>query len=642
MYYYAIAPNRIVRADTDHFTYHHDQPLAAGTVVTIPVGSRVMSGVVLRTTRRPVYPTRPIDRVVEPTPLPAGLVATAQWMSRHYATHLATVWQTILPRGVARRRRSRPAPSPPTPPPNPASVQLTQQQTAALATIAAMTPGTALLHGVTGSGKTMVYLQAAAQAVAAGQSVIVVVPEIALTTQLVQAFAGQFEKVILTHSRQTEAARHQAWHQALHSQTPVVVIGPRSALFMPLAQVGLIVIDECHEPSLKQEQAPRYSALRVAATLASQYQAKLVLGSATPLVADYYLAQRSGRPIITMDQPARPITPPTVQVVDMRQRGQFGRHHFLSTALLTALQGRHQALIFHNRRGTAALTLCEQCGWQAGCPRCFVPLSLHADHYQLRCHTCGYQGTVPTTCPECGHANVIHRGIGTKQIEAELGRLFPDRTIARFDADTAAGDQLDQRYHHLVNGDIDIIIGTQVVAKGLDLPHLRTVGVIQADTGLALPDFAASERTFQLLAQVVGRVGRSAHPTQVVVQTYHPDHPAIVNGLTQDYSTFYNDTLRQRSASGFPPFVHLLKLVNSYRTEAAAIRQAQTLAAHLRQQAPEYVSILGPTPAFYERRRDHYHWQLIVKSPRRSDLLDLIALLPAGHWQYELDPISLL
>ena len=249
---------------------------------------------------------------------------------------------------------------------------------------------------------------------------------------------------------------------------------------------------------------------------------------------------------------------------------------------------------------------------------------------------------VPTDCPECHNADIIHKGIGTKRIETEIAKLFPNKKIARFDADTDNEETVDRRYNELYDGSIDIIIGTQVIAKGLDLPHLRTVGVIQADAGLSLPDFSSPERTFQLLAQVIGRVGRSHHPTDVIIQSYQPTHPAIINGLTQNYDDFYTRTIAQRRATDFPPFTHLLKLVCTYKTEAAAIRNAKQLTDQLRAHAPKHMQVLGPTPAFYERARDTYRWQIVIKSPHRANLQALLPLVPSAHWQFELDPVSLL
>ena len=646
MHYYEVAPNQIIRATSASFTYASESPLLIGTLVVIEVGKKSLIGVVLRAVTKPTYDTKLISSVIEERSIPEELVRLAQWLSAYYATHLATVLQTILPRGVQKTRRDRKKDERESFRER-TNIVFTKDQTTAINTVESMTPGTALLHGITGSGKTHVYIELTRQALARGQSIILLVPEIALTSQLVDEFSHHFDNTILTHSRQTEAERHAAWRDALYSDKPRVVIGPRSALFLPLSNIGLIIIDEAHEPSFKQEQSPRYSALRAASVLASFHDAKLILGSATPSVADYYLAGKSDRPIITMNSLARDgAIAPSVELIDMTKRANFKQHRFLSDKLLAQLSetfsSGNQALVFHNRRGSASTTLCESCGWSAMCTRCFIPLTLHADKHHLRCHVCGVIESVPTSCPECGDADIIHKGIGTKLIESELRKFFPDKTIARFDGDSESGESIEDKYKELYNGEIDLIIGTQVIAKGLDLPKLRSVGVIQADSGLSLPDYGSSERTFQLLAQVIGRVGRSHHPTTVIVQSYQPTHPAVTDGLAQDYAHFYETTLAERQRSHFPPFTYLLKLTCIYKSEAAAIKNSQKLAKELRDKAIPDIHILGPTPAFYERQRDTYRWQLTIKSPKRTALVELLPLVPATHWQYELDPISLL
>lgn len=646
MHYYEVSPNVIIRSEASAFTYSSEQEFPIGSMVIVPVGKRELVGIVVKKVSRPEYQTKEIIGQIEARPIPEALVKTAKWMAEHYMTHQAVVWQTVLPRGLTKKRREKSQNNRLHKRSRTKNV-FTRDQLVALAEIEKMSPGTALLHGVTGSGKTLVYIEAAKKSLADGRSVIILVPEIALTSQLVAEFSNHFDDVLLTHSRQTEAERHLVWREALNSDQPRVVIGPRSALFMPLANVGLIVIDECHEPSFKQEQSPRYSALRTASILAGYHQAKVILGSATPNVADYFLAKQSKRPIITMPTPARTDTvAPEVKLVDMTKRGNFNLHPFLSDKLIQTLEetfaSNNQSLIFHNRRGTASTTLCENCGWQAGCPHCFVPLTLHADQHTLRCHICGLTSKVPTSCPECQTAEIIHKGLGTKRIEAELRKLFPKQNIARFDGDASKDETVEQNYDKLYSGEIDLIIGTQVIAKGLDLPHLRTVGIVQADAGLALPDFSSPERTFQLLAQVIGRVGRSHHPTTVIAQTYQPNHPSIQDGISQNYQDFYERTIRQRRHTNFPPFCHLLKLTCVYKTEKSAVTNARKLATELKSLAPDHVEILGPTPAFYERVRDTYRWQLVIKSPKRQDLIELLKHLPKTHWQFELDPTSLL
>lgn len=645
-YYYEVAPTKIARAGSDSFTYESDTPLPIGALVLIELGKKEIPGLVIKKVPKPPYATKPILSLIEEQPLPTALVTTALWMSSYYATPLAIVLQTILPRGLQKKRRQR-AKQPHISRRDRTHYLLNSHQLSAVDAIINASPGTVLLHGVTGSGKTRVYIDAAERTLAAGQSVIVLVPEIALTSQLVDEFSHHFNDIILTHSKQTEAERHTTWQDALTTTEPRIAIGPRSALFIPLDNVGLVIIDEAHEPSFKQEQAPRYSALRVASVLTSQHAGRVVLGSATPLISDYYLATQSQRPIIEMSSRAQlDAQKPDITLVDSTKRQSFKKHRFLSDLLLTKIDetfaAGKQALIFHNRRGSSSTTLCENCGWTALCPRCFVPFTLHADKHQLECHICGNRERVPTSCPECHHADIIHKGIGTKLIEAELRKLYPDKNIVRFDADTSSEDTLEKRYKDLYDGTIDLIIGTQVIAKGLDLPHLRTVGVVQADAGLSLPDYGASERTFQLIAQVIGRVGRSHHATSVVIQSYQPTHPAVVDGIKQDYAHFYDAGLLERKRAHFPPFTFLMQLTCVYKTEAAAIRNAQVLARELKKHAAPDVQILGPTPAFYERQHDTYRWQLLIKSPKRAHLIDLSRHIPPSHWQVELDPVSIL
>jgi primosomal protein N' (replication factor Y) len=646
MQYYEVAPSRIVRAGTDTLTYSSLVALEPGKLVRVSIGSREVNGVVMKKVTQPTYDVKQVTSVLEETPLPQAYIQLALWIHEYYATPLATVLQTMLPRGLEKKRRFR-SDVPSVARRERTNFVLNEQQQAALQSIETTSEGTVLLHGITGSGKTAVYIELAKHALSSGKSVLILVPEIALTSQLIAEFSQHFDDILLTHSRQTEAERHAVWRQALTSAQPVVAVGPRSALFLPIKKLGLIVIDEAHEPSYKQEQSPRYHAARVARQLASSQGATLVLGSATPLATDYFLAQNTHRPIVVMDKPAVKNTiKPVVTLVDMTKRSNFRRHRFLSDVLLTQLEetftSGNQAMIFHNRRGSASMTLCENCGWQAGCPRCFIPLTLHTDEHQLRCHICGYHAHVPTSCPVCGSVDILHKGIGTKLIESELAKLFPQRTIARFDSDSMADQTVDARYNDLYSGDIDLIVGTQVIAKGLDLPKLRVVGIVQADAGLSLPDYSAPERTFQLLAQAIGRVGRSHHPTTVIVQSYQPSHPVVLAGLNQDYASFYDLTMAQRRRALFPPFTYLLKLVCVYKTEAAAVRNAKSLAERLRQALPQDVEILGPTPAFYERSRDTFRWQLVLKSPKRALLLEAVRLLPPTYWQFELDPISLL
>lgn len=646
MHYYEVAPTIISRRNIATYTYCSESYIDIGALVHITIGSKSLHGVVIEKVDQPAYATKPIVSIHDTPPLPIALVKTALWMAEYYVTPLATILQSILPRGLDTARRARPL-STPEAIRDRTNFVFTDTQRHALHQIESASPGSILLHGVTGSGKTAVYIELARQAIARGRSAIILVPEIALTSQIVDEFSHHFPDVIVTHSRQTEAARHQQWLTAICSTTPRIVIGPRSALFMPLKNIGLIIIDECHEPSYKQDQAPRYYTPRVASVLGMQHGAKVIYGSATPPISEYYLATLQNRPIVQMRESARSVVPPQIELVDMSARHGFRMNHLISDSLISSIQQsrerHHQALLFHNRRGSASTTLCEECGWMDMCERCALPRTLHIDQHLLRCHVCNATAKIPTSCPQCGTVDIIHRGIGTKRIESEIHALFPDAVVARFDGDNSIDTTLEKRYGELYRGDIDIIIGTQVIAKGLDLPRLDTVGIIQADAGIHLPDFIASERTFQLISQVTGRIGRSEMPSRLIVQTYQPTHPAIVYGITQDYASFYQDTLMQRQRNHYPPFSHLLKLTCRYKTESRAIQHAQQLSSRLKSKYGAKITIFGPTPAFYERQREYYRWQLIIKSSQRAHLTEIIAHdIPTKQWQIDLDPLSLL
>lgn len=650
MNYYLVSMVGNVGAYYDSLTYQSTEALAIGTIVSVPVGQKMSLGVVVKSVTPPDFGCKDIAKVVVDQPLPTPLIKLHDWLADYYSTKSGIVWQTILPARVAVKPRAVS---------NTISSQnqlasrtqivLNPDQQAAVDQIRQIKAGTILLHGITGSGKTEIYKTIAQEALDSGQSVIILVPEISLTAQLVEQFRQRFgNSVIVTHSAMTASQRNQAWRQILASQQPLVVVGPRSALFMPVRQLGLVVIDECHEPSYKQESAPRYHAVSAAAKLCQAAGARLILGSATPAVSDYYLAQHLHRPIITLNQLARTdAVRPTTQLVDLTQRDNFciDSHLFTSpllSAMRQALDSHRQVLLFHNRRGTAGLAMCEDCGWIAICPHCFTPLTLHGDKYQLICHICGYTAKPPLACPDCGRPGIVYKGIGTKKIEDEVKRLFPAARIGRFDGDTLRGEAVQDVWDDLVTGRINVIIGTQTIAKGLDLPRLAVVGIVQADAGLALPDFAASERTFQLVAQACGRVGRSNQPTTAIIQTYQPEAPAVKFGATQDYAAFYEQEIAQRRRGHFPPFAHLLKLTCAYKTERGATVASGRLASDLRKRYSDQIKLLGPAPAFYERMRGLYRWQIIVRASRRASLAEIAANLPTSHWQSELDPISLI
>lgn len=637
-----------VGAYYDVLTYQSEMALSVGVVVNVSVGKKTSLGVITKKVTKPDFDCKEIVKSVTDTPIPHTLIELHDWMTEYYATTSGMVWQTILPKRVATKPRSKSSSS--VTPTKRTQILLNNEQQQAIAKIRQISSGTILLHGVTGSGKTEVYKAAAQDAINNGQSALILVPEISLTTQLVNEFRSQLDNVVVTHSAMTDSERNVAWRQILTSHQPVVVIGPRSALFMPIQNLGLIVIDECHEPSYKQELSPRYHAITVASKLVSLSNAKLILGSATPAISDYYLAKHLDKPIITMNKLAvNGATKPDVKIVNLTNRDNFTLESKLFTkplldAIRQAIKDGRQTLLFHNRRGTASLAICENCGYTLTCPSCYTPLTLHGDKFQLLCHLCGHTERPPLKCPDCHEPSIIYKGIGTKQIEEEINKLFPAANIRRFDGDTLKGEAVQDVYDELRSGKTDIIIGTQTIAKGLDLPHLAVVGVVQADAGLALPDFSSSERTFQLIAQVCGRVGRHELPTTAIIQTYQPQAYAVKYGSSQDYLGFYEQEIIHRKVGHFPPYSYMLKLTCSYKTEQGAITAARRLANQLRRDYNQSIKLLGPAPAFYERLRGQYCWQIIIRASKRTALTKIAGDVAssAGNWQVELDPITLI
>ena len=645
MKYYLIAPAKTFHSSDNLLTYSSETLLKIGQIVEIPLGRQSTIGIVVKNTTQPDFDTKSITKIIYEQPLPKKLVDALFWLSSYYRCPLSTVIQAALPRGITKNRRGKLLEAPNiTPIDNP----LNSAQRAAIKAIEENPANTILLHGITGSGKTNIYIELCARTLAKNQSVILLVPEIALTSQLVRNFQQHFKNITLLHSNLTESLRHQLWEKILTDNQPQVIIGPRSALFAPVQDLGLIIIDEAHEPAYHQEQNPKYSASLLAGKLA-----KTVLGTATPLISDYYLC-KSHNAIVEINQLAIESDKHTsISVIDLKDHSDFTKSRILSNQLIesikASLANHTQSMLFHNRRGTAPMTICDKCGWQALCPNCFLPLVLHADAFQMRCHTCARNFPVPTACPECKNASIHHKGFGTKLIEDELHRLFPSAKIARFDMDTDDDLKLTKIYDEVYRGDYDIIVGTQMIAKGFDFPRLTTLGIVQADAGLSLPDFSSEERTFQLITQVIGRAKRGHQNSNIFIQSFQPDHPIISLASQSDYASFYNYLVQKRQQSKLPPYSFLLKLSVTYKTETATVKNIRTLYKKVIQtakqlQIPENrIVVSPPMPAFHERTSTGYTWQLVIKAKSRQNLLDIFDHLPKNNYlHYDFDPISLL
>ena len=645
MKYYLIAPAKTFHSSDNLLTYSSETLLKIGQIVEIPLGRQSTIGIVVKNTTQPDFDTKSITKIIYEQPLPKKLVDALFWLSSYYRCPLSTVIQAALPRGITKNRRGK---LPEAPNITPIDNPLNSAQRAAIKAIEENPANTILLHGITGSGKTNIYIELCARTLAKNQSVILLVPEIALTSQLVRNFQQHFKNITLLHSNLTESLRHQLWEKILTDNQPQIIIGPRSALFAPVQDLGLIIIDEAHEPAYHQEQNPKYSASLLAGKLA-----KTVLGTATPLISDYYLC-KSHNAIVEVNQLAIESDKHTsISVIDLKDHSDFTKSRILSNQLIesikASLANHTQSMLFHNRRGTAPMTICDKCGWQALCPNCFLPLVLHADAFQMRCHTCARNFPVPTACPECKNASIHHKGFGTKLIEDELHRLFPSAKIARFDMDTDDDLKLTKIYDEVYRGDYDIIVGTQMIAKGFDFPRLTTLGIVQADAGLSLPDFSSEERTFQLITQVIGRAKRGHQNSNIFIQSFQPDHPIISLASQSDYASFYNYLVQKRQQSKLPPYSFLLKLSVTYKTETATVKNIRTLYKKVIQtakqlQIPENrIVVSPPMPAFHERTSTGYTWQLVIKAKSRQNLLDIFDHLPKNNYlHYDFDPISLL
>lgn len=512
-----------------------------------------------------------------------------------------------------------------------------------------------LLHGVTGSGKTEVYLQAIAETVRLGRQAIMMVPEISLTPQAVERVAGRFPgRVAVLHSQLSAGERLDEWQRIRTGQVDVVV-GPRSALFAPLPRPGLIVVDEEHDPSYKQDVSPRYNARDAAAVLGRLSGATVVFGSATPDTGTYQKALE-GR-VQLLELPGRPVwgetgqrTMPPVEIVDMREELKGGNRSIFSAPLVSALtetiEAGQQALLFLNRRGSATVVLCRDCGYVCQCPNCDIPFTYHATATRLICHRCDRRAQSPRMCPACGGKRIRYLGVGTQRVEEEAGRLFPRSRVLRWDRDVTGGKDAHERIlNSFARHEADILVGTQMIAKGLDFPLVTLVGVISADTGLHLPDFRAPERSFQLLTQVAGRAGRASLPSRVVVQTYTPDHYAVTAAQRHDYHRFFHDEIAFRRSARYPPFARLVRFIYSSEDpedcrHAAEYLQTVLHAAIENGELPP-LDVIGPAPSFTARAKGRYFWQAIVRADEGHSWGRLFDYVPTG-WAIDVDPVDLL
>jgi primosomal protein N' (replication factor Y) len=550
---------------------------------------------------------------------------------------------------------------------------LTQHQSAALeeieATLGRRGYHPFLLYGITGSGKTEIYLRAIAELLRQGKRAIVLVPEISLTPQTIQRFAGRFPgRLALLHSRLTAGERFDEWRR-IRAGLADVVIGSRSAIFAPVPRLGGIFVDEEHEWSYKDERTPRYHAREVALKLAELAGLTVVLGSATPSIESYQRAQRGELKLLTLPERVEAASPargdlsvtsdvplavrvaglPPVEVVDLRAELRAGNKSIFSGRLRDLIQVtlslREQAILFLNRRGDSTFVLCRDCGKVMRCARCDASFVYHSDVEDLVCHLCNAHEPMPKGCPSCWGEHIRYFGVGTQKLETETRKAFPQARVLRWDRDAAsARGAHEELLRAFTNHEADILVGTQMIAKGLDLPKVTLVGVISADTSLHLPDFRAVERTFQLLTQVAGRAGRGPLGGRVIIQAYTPEHYCIQAAQSHDYVGFYEREIAFRHDQGYPPFGELARLLLQGNGEARVRRDAELFAAQiraiLRRDAVSDIEVVGPAPAFYHKIRGRYRWQLLLRGHGLGPFLRTLAIPPG--WQVDVDPVSTL
>jgi primosomal protein N' (replication factor Y) len=655
--------------------YEADDPLAPGTLVRVPLGRREVPGIVWHASlgAEPGPATlRPVSQALRAlAPLPQAWRQLVEFSAAYYQRSVGEVALSVLPPELRRlddtqigRRLARLKPPPRAAAATPAPPRLTAEQAAALAALAAAGTTPVLLHGVTGSGKTEVYLRAAEQALNAGRQALVLVPEINLTPQLEARFAARFPGRVLVslHSALTPAQRLRHWLLA-HAGQADLVLGTRLAVFASMPRLGLIVVDEEHDPSFKQQEGARYSARDLAVYRARLESCPLLLGSATPSLETWQQVQTGRYRRVALDERIGGGAMPTVRVFDMGALPRAGgATPVLAPPLLHAIEERiargEQSLLLLNRRGYAPVLHCGACGWKSGCPHCSAWRVFHKADRTLRCHHCGYTERVPRACPDCGNLDIAAIGRGTEKLEEQLGELLPGARIARIDADsTRLQGSLDAQLAAVHDGAVDVLVGTQMVAKGHDFRRITLVAAVNPDGALFASDFRAPERLFALLLQAAGRAGRDAEQaarSEMWVQTWHPRHALYAALRAHDFAAFAAAQLDERRASGLPPFAHLALLraeAKQSATAAAFLAEAARLAHAL--PGADAVSLYPPVPPAMSRVAGVERMQMLLESPSRGALQRLLAawlpaLLPLRQrhkgllrWAVDVDPLAI-
>ncbi|GKW44922.1 primosomal protein N' [Planococcus sp. NCCP-2050] len=522
------------------------------------------------------------------------------------------------------------------------SLQLTEAQQIAFDAIdgALNTSKTFLLHGITGSGKTEIYLQTIDQVLKDGKEAIMLVPEISLTPQMTLRFKERFGNLVaVLHSGLSAGEKYDEWRKIQRGEVKVVV-GARSAIFAPFRNLGLIILDEEHESSYKQDDSPRYHARDMAIWRSQYHNCPVILGSATPSLESYARAQKGVYELLVLEQRAKNQPLPEVQIVDMREELRSGNRSMFSIPLAEAIRERlerkEQIVLFLNKRGYSSFVLCRDCGTVMQCPNCDISLTYHRSTEMMKCHYCGYDEPVPHTCPECESEHIRFFGTGTQKVEEELARLVPEARVLRMDVDTTRNKGAHEKILSAFGeGKADILLGTQMIAKGLDFPNITLVGVLSADTTLHLPDFRAAEKTYQLLTQVSGRAGRDVLPGTVIVQSYTPEHYAITLAKDQLYEPFYDREMAMRRASGYPPYYYVVNIQFTHEDLMTAAAYAEQSVRYLKEQLSSNTLIIGPSASLIARVNNRYRYQCLIKykkEPKLAEVMQQLIKIYRSEW----------
>jgi len=663
-----IIPEVKVRGDIDSFCYSIPESLMGqiktGSMVVIPFGNRKIRGIVVETERpasakamtdrqrgrsaEEKYELKPIISLDQNFVLPPIYIDIARWISKYYLCTVGEAVSMFLPPLMKKPRTTVKLQDSSFQIPD--SIELSDEQQSIFETLKTGLQNqgkkTALIHGITGSGKTEIYIRLAEETIRLGKQVIVLVPEIILTPQTIERFQKTFgDQIALMHSNLSKSEKYNCFFD-FYSGRKSIIVGPRSALLVPCTNIGLIIIDEEQEDSFKQDQTPRYNAIELAEIIARKLSAQLLLGSATPKIETYHKAKTGEFELFELSNRFNKSQLPEASIVDLRNELRSGNNSPISERLRAEIDlilgNEKQVLLFLNRRGTSTFVSCRDCGHIILCKNCSIPLIYHVygDKNELNCHHCDFHQSVPSACPNCKSQRIKFFGSGIEKVELEIKKMFPAAKVSRVDSSTIKSkSDYEKFYHSFKNHDVDIVIGTQMIAKGLDIPGVDLVGIVSADTGLHLPYYRASEKSFQILTQVSGRSGRRGIPGKTIIQTYWPEAKPIVDASLHDYLAFYNDEIAERMKFSYPPFGHLVRIISENENSDKAQANLDNLVQKLKDSE---LNFIGPGACFYERLHNKFRHHIIIKIDKLPDerLNELAKLFP--HLVWDVDAINLL